>query len=418
MSSLKIEPSFSTQASYRVAAGLADLNTSTALSMSPTWATALLFDIGSPLWDSRNSIQMKPLDTRFGRCHSTSDATRYTPCEESYLLTGGCLRITPQKDDLRKHPDATIYVVADTKSYQVEFDDVHDQSELRSQGHCKTHGYPIGAIHTCIALGKSQEIQHGYGVCPQALMASGRCLTNTSWIKDPFPYASSLYVYRRTATVYYSRSNFSIVAVKDLSDPDPFLVRAEDLSVISDVVMRSLNFRNANSSDTTSSDLAVFMSAGLQKLDNPFVLRLARTEGRKALATMLQYFHANHVGAGGPESVWEALEPRPGLPPDMYTTLQIAVPSYHVVASSLTLYIFIGVSSALLLLCFTTIIFTCGTVTRWPWRTGYPALDFAIYCLPTRVRHHRNLYKTLASMRERQNASIGKSFEGSRFYAN
>ncbi|KAF2472238.1 uncharacterized protein BDR25DRAFT_203498, partial [Lindgomyces ingoldianus] len=380
MSSLRFEPFFSSRQSYPIAAGLADLNSSTATSMSPQWAMALLFDIGNPQWDNRNSIPMKPLDSFFGRCRTASNTTQWAPCDESYLLTGGCLLITPQKDDLTTNPEATIYVVENTKSYHVEFGAVHNQSELRSQGHCKTYGYDIGAIHFCVALGDTQEVQHGWAVCPQNLMDRGLCLNNTSWTRETFRYSSSFYVYRRAATVYYSRFNLSITAVRDMSTPTPFLVTAGDVALVFDIVMRSINFHGSNSSDPTSSDLALFMSAGLQKSDNPFVQQLARRQARKALAMVLHYFHANQIGAGGPESVWEATAPRPRLPPDMYTTLQIAVPSYHVVASRLTLYIFIGISSSLLLLCFTTIVFTCGTVTKWPVRTGYPALDFAIYC--------------------------------------
>ena len=158
---LSVKPFFSTQYSYRVAAGLADFNASTAQSLSSSGGMTYLFDISYPLWDRRVSFPMTPLGPEYGRCHTQNEPPRWSPCEESILLTGGCLMISPQNDDFTIKPHASTYVVETTKGYQVEFGPVYDQSVIRTRGICRTQGYDIGALHWCIALGDSQEIIHG-----------------------------------------------------------------------------------------------------------------------------------------------------------------------------------------------------------------------------------------------------------------
>jgi len=253
-------------------------------------------------------------------------------------------------------------------------------------------------------------------------MSQKLCFKNTSWVDQPFKFSSAFYVYRRTFTVSYSRNNLSILAVTDLSPPLTYVLAAEDIAFVFNIIMRTIKFRESGTNatnDDRSSDLALFMSGGLQQSDNPVVQKTALQESRKALAMLLHYFHANGIGAGEPQSIWETKAPREDLPSDMYTTLQFAVPSYHVSASRLSLSLFIGTAGSILFFCFTIGVFTCGTVSSWPWRTGYPSLDFAVYALPTRVRHQRRLCRTIAEMREEKVSGLGltKKLRDGRFVA-
>jgi hypothetical protein len=238
-------------------------------------------------------------------------------------------------------------------------------------------------------------------------MTSNACLANMSWTES-FSLSTSFFVYRRTATVTYSRTNFSIISVDDLTRPKPFYVSVSDMVTVLEAVVNSFH---SNSSSSSAQDLGSFSSVVLPIGDSEVARIIALKNARKVFAVALHYFHANCVGG---DAVWTLKEPRPGLPPDMYTTVSIAVPSYHVVAGRKSLWIFVALESALLLLCLTTMLLSCRTVVRWPRRTGYPALDFAIYCLSS---NQQSLKAALASLKGGSAKAVEHKLDGRRVIA-
>ncbi|SRR6266536_6549911 len=69
------------------------------------------------------------------------------------------------------------------------------------------------------------------------------------------------------------------------------------------------------------------------------------------------------------------------MPPDMHTTVSIAVSSYYVAPGKGSLWNFVGLIGSALALCLFIFLYAVMKTTHRPRRTGYPTLDFAINCL-------------------------------------
>jgi hypothetical protein len=236
--------------------------------------------------------------------------------------------------------------------------------------------------------------------CPLEVQQAHGCMKDTNWTKT-LTLSTSIFIYRRSATVYYHRANFTILRVSDMSPP----VR-QNLSEID--VFLGLNAVSVSANNCSA--IAQYAATILPASDNQNAALLAVKETRAVFGLILHYFHANYVGAE--DSVWVLNGPRPGLEANMYTTASFATPAYQATASRQSLWLFVGFQSGLLLLFILSILQSRRNIQDWPLRTGYSALDFATKCLP-----RGGLAGKLAEMRLRPSRDLPGALDYMRVWA-
>lgn len=403
MGDITLQLVFFPQHTYPVAAGIDIFNSSFISEVDDTILTALLVSMGSPSWSSKDTWSLDPLGPEYGRCTVSGTDKSWTPCAESHMLTGGVLGITPQSDNLTLYPKSTAYVVPRTRTLQLEYGTVHDIEGLYNNGTCYTVGASYAASYWCTATGEDQELlfgeqppillnqpsgasgkltSPGSSYCPLAIQFKGECLNDTSWT-SPLQIASSLFVFKRYATVNYDRGNFSVLSVTDLSPPEQEIIELNDyMTAISAVVpgFRSLNDTASSANNVTKGDnsaLAIYAVSALPVNDNQVARTMSLAAVRKAMSVPFNYFHANYFSK---ENIFEVTGPRTGLSKDMYTTMSLAIGSRQVVAGQISRWAFGLLCGILLALSAATIVVTARICERRPQRCGYPTLDFAAVC--------------------------------------
>lgn len=386
MGDIAIELVFFPQETYPVSAGIGDFNASFINSIDSVSSTALLVQMGTPAWSDRDSFSMDPLGPGHGLCTVSATDRSWAPCDESHLLTGGIVSISPQKDDLAKFPESTAYVVPKTRVLHLEYGAVHDVQGLYDNGYCYLIGTAAAASYWCTAVGPSKELHFGSSYCPLAIQAKSACLEDDSWW-SPLVMSSSLIVYDRLGTVNYDRGNFSILSVTDLTTPVQKIVDLEEYMLALSAVIPGFSPTTTNSSSTMpnskstmkgdNSALAVYAVTALPINDNEVAKKLSIKAIRKAMSVPFNYFHANYFSR---PSIFELSGPRKHLSDDMYTNLSLAIMSHQVIAGPTSRWLFGLISGGLLTLCAAMIIATARICKRRPQRCGYPTLDFAAVC--------------------------------------
>lgn len=222
----------------------------------------------------------------------------------------------------------------------------------------------------------------GSSYCPLATQFKGECLNDTSWT-SPLQIVSSLFVFKRYATVNYDRGNFSVLSVTDLSPPVQEIIELDNyMTALSAVVpgFKSMDDTGSGSSNVTKGDnsaLAIYAVSALPVNDNQVARTMSLSAVRKAMSVPFNYFHANYFNK---ENIFEVTGPRTGLSEDMYTTMSLAIGSRQVLAGQISRWAFGLLCGILLALSAATIVVTARICERRPQRCGYPTLDFAAVC--------------------------------------
>lgn len=176
MGDITLELVFFPQDTYPVAAGVDKFNSSLISEVDDTIVTALLISMGSPAWSGKDTWSVESLGPRYGRCTVSATDSSWTACDESHLLVGGVLGITPQSDNLTLFPSSTAYVVPRTRTLQLEYGPVHDTAGLYKNGTCYTVGAEYAAAYWCTATGSDQELLFGKQTLPKQTPVSTCCV--------------------------------------------------------------------------------------------------------------------------------------------------------------------------------------------------------------------------------------------------
>ncbi|KAH7065344.1 hypothetical protein B0J12DRAFT_32541 [Macrophomina phaseolina] len=399
MGDINIELVFFPEHTYPVAAGLSDFNASYISELTDVATTALLVQMGNPVWSNREVVSVEPLGREDGHCTASNVSSKWVPCDESYFMAGGFNSVSPQADDLVNYPDSNAYVVPRVKGYHVEYGKVHDLKTLHDDGNCHLIGSASAAAYWCAAVGPNKELLFGSAYCPLSLQQNSTCLNSTAWT-DQLDLATSMFVYRRFATVNYSRANFSILSITDLSEPTLYPIALQDYMLTLSSVVPGFNTSSETRGDNSA--LAIYAVTALPISDSEVAKKLSLKAIRKAMSVPLDYFQANYFAPGPP--IWELTVPRTGLAEDMYTNMSISIMSYQVVAGQISRWLFLAFACTLLLLCASTIVVTVRICERRPERCGYPSLDFAAVCahdsLAPENQYGNGLHRSLTRLKE------------------
>jgi hypothetical protein len=149
-------------------------------------------------------------------------------------LTGGGPNATIFQEPVTN--GLSTFIVNNAPGYHLEFFPIPVGSVFDQAKECATYGgINNEAINICIAAKGSQiyagqYLPHsllihltnntGWSVCPTYLFDYGRCLNDTSWTDQP-DQSTVLNIAKRYATVAYDISNFSILSIESIGDPEP-----------------------------------------------------------------------------------------------------------------------------------------------------------------------------------------------------
>ena len=212
--------------------------------------------------------------------------------------------------------------------------------------------------------------------------------------------------YRRTATVHYSRYNFSIHSIEHLSRPKPVKLDPRDLFLV------------YNSTFTDSASSEDFQA------DSPFILylftylALAQTSSQTSSMALLSLRNLAVLPLYSFQATYlnPALTPSPdapaqGLPEELYTTASLTDTSYRLVVNRTTLCIYTAGGALVLALC--SIILVLGslpvTAKNIPNMSVWSIIGLPINCVDaTRDSHESSLHLRL---QECQGATRSKLLE-------
>src|SRR5947207_11936288 len=144
------------------------------------------------------------------------------------------------------YPTATTYILNDSPGYQVDFYPIKESKDPpMTLDDCRVFGIPFDAIQICLKKSNSSLlagmsniitlVMLAWNACPPDIMQEGDCLNSTDWrIVDP--YNTKMTISSRRASTVYSRSNFTIIDVINLSDPSPVDYSPEDFFSFYEVI--------------------------------------------------------------------------------------------------------------------------------------------------------------------------------------
>ncbi|OAP60303.1 hypothetical protein AYL99_05305 [Fonsecaea erecta] len=169
--------------------------------------TMLISSTNSILTDPKFVVRVAPVSSN---CHGSD-------CK-SLFLPGG-LELVLKADGTSlfdgNQPEDPVIIVHDAQGYQLDFSS--QDYTFNTSVDCNTYGLPVSALYACVA-GRNDTIFSGFTVCPFNLMSNGACQSDQSWTQH-LQASVAMNIYRRTSTVAYDRSNFSILSVESLGPP-------------------------------------------------------------------------------------------------------------------------------------------------------------------------------------------------------
>lgn len=157
-----------------------------------------------------------------------------------------------------------------------------------------------------------------WNACPLEYIEKATCLNATEWrLNDP--YNTKMTISKRRASTVFSRSNFTIMDVTNLSDPSPVNYTADDFFSFYEVLFKLAS----NHPDITSTQFTFLLSiSGYlltnqgEQIDDGVGIRQLRLQ--EFLACPLVIFNNAYIQQ---------------LMPDMGNSLSLAIPAYRVYPS-------------------------------------------------------------------------------------
>lgn len=220
--------------------------------------------------------------------------------------------------------------------------------------------------------------------------------------------------YRRTATVHYSRYNFSIYSIENLSSATPVKIDPQDLFLVYNSTFRSREFFG-------------YYEAGSQFIAylNTY-LGFAQTSSQTSSIALLSlrnlavlplfYFQASYLN---PALTLSPNAPAEGLPEELYTTASLTDPYYRLVVNRTTLHVYTVGGSLVLALCIFVLVLGSleATARNIPNMSVWPVVGLPINCLDaTRDSHESSLHLQLQECRDTTGSKLLEKFRDIRLF--
>ena len=209
-------------------------------------------------------------------------------------------------------------------------------------------------------------------VCSPQLEIHAACLTNLTW-QQSNQVSASLAFSRRTANTIFARSNGTIIALENISDPSPQSVSPADLFFV-------LNRFFNDSSQVTTFDLIAWVSAYINVRLQPNTTTGA-SGAQLYLCSLLTapqlWFQDNWMG--GDTNVLNLFSnaPLPQLPSELYVPVSLAQQWSRILIARWTVIVYLSLTVGLYLWCIGGLSWGILGGIQGPRMSPYPLLDFA-----------------------------------------
>jgi hypothetical protein len=288
------------------------------------------------------------------------------------------------------------FIANNAPGYHLEFFPIPVGFVFSQAKDCATYGAINNeAIHICLAaegtqIYAGQYLQHslfihltdniGWSVCPTDLFNYGRCLNDTSWT-DQLDESTVLNIGKRYATVAYDISNFSILSIESIGNPEPtttsFIIDAvANLTQIFSLAFSSIphTFNTSNPNfDTYASSWSNFYMLS-------WALRLYQDDYRNypgGPLDILKSFLTIPIQFSTTAWQWASWDT---LPSDLYTTGTYATSSSRVLGKLWVLVVFAAGAGSLVLFSALVLVWVVLLGPMTPNSSRWPELDTLAKC--------------------------------------
>src|SRR5271170_1984680 len=178
--------------------------------------------------------------------------------------------------------------------------------------------------------------------CPASIAKSGQCLNDTSW-QLSVQISTSFAFSRRTPNTFYSRTNGSLLAVANVSDPLQLKIQPTDLLFVLDRFFGDAPLAPNQTSTTLS--LLNYVWVLVRRLQTFTEISGGDVFLRSLLTVPLLWFQPNFLGGNISTTPIPSDIPRAGLPSELYTTAHWEKSNARVVISLWTVIVFLALRS-------------------------------------------------------------------------
>lgn len=199
--------------------------------------------------------------------------------------------------------------------------------------------------------------------CPTQLLDQSQCFQNFSTWNSTTPWSTTMAISNLTSNVVYSRHNFSILSVSNLSKPSPVQVSPSDIMKAFEIIFPpTLNQANVN---TTEATLLIYVNAYLATITDS-TKSLGNSYLRALLTLPLLNFQINGLGPNVSDSQ---------LPPAFNTSAELAKAVQRAFIPNWTVFIYSVITSFVFIWCIGGMLVALFIPT--PISSRFELIDFA-----------------------------------------
>lgn len=215
------------------------------------------------------------------------------------------------------------------------------------------------------------ELTVAMAACPASIAEESQCLDDISW-KLSVQISTSVSFSRRTANTFYARSNGSLIAVANISNPSPLTIQSADLLFVLNRFFGDPPLAPNQTSTTLS--LVTYVWSLVREVQAPTETTNGELYLRSLLTIPLLWFQPNAYGATIPISIPTNVS-RSDVPPELLTTAHLEKSNARVVISLWTVIVFLSVGMILYVWCITLMAWAMSV--QGPKISHFPLVDFA-----------------------------------------
>jgi hypothetical protein len=378
---------FEEYTSFPVAAGIGNFKPSNVRDWREIAALQISTDFKNFLQNSQLAVGVDPISIDRSICSDSDIFTGRESCGTSSFVHGGLQLVTPSPTRNNSIPNSYVYLVKKMRGLQIDFHPLALTARFDGTTDCLVAGNEGSAVQFCVSNSEKTIINAKYVQCPILISGNSSCLTDTSWLSSS-GWTTSMIVHQRTADVYFSRYNFSTVAIRNLSPP---IVLEISHSSLLDVFNTTFSGNTLGfSSNSPGQQFITYLSIYLSFAETSSFGRFeAGNYLRNLLALPLYYFQPTYLSEES-RAINESNvdEPNPAVPPELHTAAAFADPSYQLLVAKWSIWLYtiggaVMITFCLVLLIVGSLPYTAGNV---PDTTLWPAIDLMASCDTTDTR--------------------------------
>lgn len=368
LSQVSVQQRFDEALAFPIAGGIGDFDVGFVDEWSLIAATYMASDFSSLLQTREIAWPVSVHRPGTVTCEAT-EAFGGKACGQGYFVHGGIKMITPWPTENTSTPAASIYTARSLRGLHLDFTVLEPGARFQGNLDCIILGDNDLAIQICISQFAGNSLSAKYVQCPT--MLRGECLEDRSWTSSS-GWTTQLTAYTRQATVHFSRSNLSAVALSDLTTPIPHDLNADGMLSVFNTTLTATTGLGAIVSAAAQFVGFVASFLTLSETSSPTAAQ-ASTRLHNLLAVPLYYFQPTFMSpytrVPSPNRVLEGLPDGQGL----YATAALSTSYFGLAVAPWTVWTYTVAMGLLLLACIVVLVLgslpscACGIPEAGPW---------------------------------------------------